>query len=214
MDKHFWHERWHRREIGFHRSDIHWALNRHWDEISADRAGRVLVPLCGKSLDLRWLAGRGHGVVGVELSGEAIEEFYREWRQSPTRTLSGRLQRWRAESIEIFEGDFFDYFTSTPFPLFYDRAALVALPREMRRRYLAHLRGLLAPDASGLLVTFEYDQASMDGPPFSVLADELGDCPDFRFELIERRDALADHPGFAQRGLTELQECAWRVSPA
>jgi thiopurine S-methyltransferase len=213
METHFWHERWHRREIGFHRSEIHWALKRHWDEISGGRAGRVMVPLCGKSLDLRWLAERGHGVVGVELSGRAVEEFYREWKKAPTCTRSGRLQHWRAGNVEIFEGDFFDYLNDEPFQLFYDRAALVALPQEMRGRYIDHLGSLLADNASGLLVTFEYDQASMDGPPFSVPADELGDYPGFRFELIERRDALADHPGFAQRGLTDLQECAWRVTP-
>lgn len=212
MESDFWHARWERREIGFHRSDIHWALERHWRAISPHGQGRVLVPLSGKSLDMRWLADRGHDVVGVELSEQAVREFYDEWGKVPTKTRSDSMRRWRADNVDLFEGDFFDFETDHPFELFYDRAALVALPREMRIGYLDHLHSLFADHASGLLVTFEYDQQCMDGPPFSVPASELGDYDGFRFELIERRDTLADHAAFAQRGLTALHECAWRVT--
>ncbi|NBB93463.1 MAG: thiopurine S-methyltransferase [Gammaproteobacteria bacterium] len=212
MEKDFWHERWHRGDITFHRSDIHWALNRHWRDISGSSAQRVLVPLCGKSLDLRWLARRGHDVVGIELSRNAIEAFYRDWGQEAAREPRGALERWQAGQVEIHEGDFFDFEADSPFPRFYDRAALVALPAAMRQTYLVHLRSLLADDAAGLLVTFEYAQNNMDGPPFSVMPDELDACAAFEFELLERRDALAEHPGFAERGLAALRECAWRVT--
>lgn len=212
MEKHFWKQRWQRGEIGFHRTQVHRALASYWDDISASSCTSVLVPLCGKSLDLRWLAQRGHGVVGVELSAGAIEAFYREWDQPATRTEAGRLQHWRAHNVEIFEGDFFDFESDTPFDLLYDRAALVALPEDMRARYLGHLRSQLSADATGLLITLEYDQSKMDGPPFSVSEDELRRHPGFSFELLERRDELADHPRFAERGLTALHECAWRVS--
>lgn len=102
------------------------------DDISRQDAGDVLVPLCGKSLDLRWLAQRGHDVVGVELSGQAVSEFYREWGKQPTRKPVGELFRWQADGVALFEGDFFEFRTDRAFELFYDRAALVALPREMR----------------------------------------------------------------------------------
>ncbi|HSH27002.1 MAG TPA: thiopurine S-methyltransferase [Wenzhouxiangella sp.] len=211
MEKHFWKQRWQRGETGFHRDRTHPALAHHWDDISTGSCAPALVPLCGKSLDLRWLAQRGHDVVGVELSAGAIEAFYREWDKPATRTRAGRLQHWRAQNVEIFEGDFFDFESDTPFDLFYDRAALVALPEDMRTRYLDHLRRQLSAQATGLLITLEYDQTQMDGPPFSVVENELRSHPGFSFELLERSDALTDHPRFAERGLTALHECAWRV---
>src|SRR5699024_2304846 len=203
---------WRQREIGFHQPEVHWALKSFWDQLSTEHVRRVLVPLCGKSLDLRWLAQRGHGVVGVELSGRAIEAFYHEWSKPAKRARAGRLQHWRAENVEIFEGDFFDFESSTPFDCFYDRAALVALPIDMRTRYLDHLRSQLSAQATGLLVTFEYQQSQMSGPPFSVSSDELSNHDNLSFELLERRDCLTDHPRFVDRGLTALQECAWRVT--
>lgn len=212
MENEFWHDRWRQGKIAFHRSDIHWALSACWPRIAATGSERVLVPLCGKSLDMRWLARAGHEVVGVELSGRAVREFHEEWGRKPGVSQAGRLTRWQADGIVLFEGDFFDYRPDAPFELFYDRAALVALPRDMRPGYLDHLRSVLAPNARGLLVTFEYDQLQMDGPPFSVPESQLHAHEGFCFELLERRDTLAEHPGFAERGLTALDECAWRVS--
>ncbi|NEZ03930.1 thiopurine S-methyltransferase [Wenzhouxiangella sp. XN201] len=211
MDRNFWNERWKRQEIGFHQSEIHWALKRHWAAVADGHAGRVLVPLCGKSLDLHWLARQGHGVVGIELSAQAVSEFYKEWGQTPTRMPAGPLIHWQAENIELFEGEFFDFKSGEAFELLYDRAALAALPREMRPGYLDHLRSLLGDHARGLLVTFEYDQTEMDGPPFAVLEDELVDYAGLQFQLLERRDVLAEHARFAERGLTALHECAWLV---
>jgi len=214
MDKDFWLKRWQRDEIGFHQSDIHWALKRHWDAMIAETAGDVLIPLCGKSLDMCWLAKRGHEVTGVELSGRAIEAFFQEWGQRPTRSSAGELTSWRAVDIELVRGDFFDYVTDQPFDLFYDRAALVALPHDMRPAYLDHLRSLLNDKARGLLVTFEYDQTEMDGPPFAVVEKELIGYAGMHFQLLERRDVLTGHARFAERGLTALHECAWLVGHA
>ncbi len=212
MEGEFWHERWQRGEIGFHRSDVHWALSDYWKDVAGGRRTGVLVPLCGKSLDMHWLAERGHAVTGVELSGQAVEEFFDEWGRQPTRSSTGGLSYWRAGGVELVEGDFFDYVADQPFELFYDRAALIALPHAMRQKYLDHLRSLLTDDASGLLVTFEYDQEQMSGPPFAVPEEELEGYAELRFQLLERREALPEHPGFVERGLAALHECAWRVT--
>lgn len=214
MDRDFWNERWNRHEIGFHQSDIHWALKRYWHEIADGHADRVLVPLCGKSLDMRWLAEKGHEVTGIELSGTAVEEFFEEWGMQPTQSAATELTYWRAGGVELVEGDFFGYLNNESFDLFYDRAALIALPREMRPSYLDYLRSLLGKNACGLLVTFEYDQSEMDGPPFAVLEDELTAYASMQFQLLERRDVLAEHARFAERGLTALHECAWLVTVA
>lgn len=217
MDANFWHERWQRREIGFHLDSVHWGLPPYWAGIAGDESSPVLAPLCGKSMDLHWLAERGHRVTGLELSGQAIAEFFDAAGLSPNRESLDQespetTTRWSAGPYTLVEGDFFDWRASEPFQRFYDRAALVALPPSMRPRYLAHLHGQLAPDARGLLITFEYDQSQMNGPPFAVPESELHETPDFEFSLLERRDVLDGHPGFAERGLTALHECAWKVA--
>ncbi|MGB0513503.1 MAG: thiopurine S-methyltransferase [Wenzhouxiangellaceae bacterium] len=212
MDANFWHERWQRREIGFHRDSRHWGLPGHWSDVVGDDRSSVLVPLCGKSLDLRWLAARGHAVTGLELSGQAIAEFFQHAGITPDQEPSDHATRWSAGPYTLIEGDFFDWRAREPFRLLYDRAALVALPPSMRPRYLAHLHGQLAADARGLLITVEYDQNQMKGPPFAVPESELRDTPGFEFTLLERRDVLGQHAGFAERGLTALHEFAWRVA--
>ncbi len=83
--------------------------------------------------------------------------------------------RYQAGGVTLFVGDVLATSPGLlgPIDALYDRAALVALPPELRPRYVAHLRGLVAPGTPGLLVTLEYPQEVMDGPPFAVLADEV-----------------------------------------
>lgn len=160
----FWHERWTGNQIGFHEGAPNRYLTEHWDlDVSS-----VLVPLCGKSTDLAWLAERGHAVTGVELSPIACEAFFQERGITPTRTPSGAFVRWEGQGVTLLQGDFFEL--EGHFDAFWDRAAMIALPADVRPRYAAHLRRL-AP--KGLLVTLAYDQAKMEGPPFSVPVDEV-----------------------------------------
>lgn len=209
MEKKFWLERWQRNEIGFHRDSVHPALERYWPRVTGGACDPVLVPLCGKSLDMRWLAERGHPVIGVELDYGAIKAFFREAGMQPTRDDSGPLPRWSADGITLYGGDFFEFSPASRFRLVYDRAALIALPPEMRPGYLDRLAALLAPDARGLLITLEYEQKAMQGPPFSVLEEELEAHPAFDFECLERADVLASHPRFAERGLSWLNEAVY-----
>ncbi|MGK7294893.1 MAG: thiopurine S-methyltransferase [Candidatus Wenzhouxiangella sp. M2_3B_020] len=215
MDRDFWQQRWQRNEIGFHRDDIHPALERHWAGIARDSSQAVLVPLCGKSLDLHWLAERGHAVVGIELAEPAVAAFFDEAGLQPRVDEVGSLRRWRWGRIEIYQGDFFHFRPDRSFELLYDRAALIALPPEMRPEYLRHLDSLLARPSEGLLITLEYPQDCMDGPPFSVMGDELTRFErvhsGLRFERLECRDVLATHPRFRDRGLPWLSECEYRV---
>lgn len=213
MNRQFWHERWRRNEIGFHRDSVHPALECHWSAVAGDSRPPVLVPLCGKSLDLHWLARRGHDVVGVEVDGSAIEAFFEEAGLVPDySTRSAAMPMWQSGRISILEGDFFEFTPDTPFELVYDRAALIALPRTMRQAYLDHLAGMLTPLANGLLITLEYDQHEMDGPPFAVLPDELDASDSFDFELVERRDVPGSRPGFGEHGLKWLSESSYRFS--
>ena len=212
MQKDFWHDRWQHNKIGFHRDSVHPALVKHWPAASHGDRAPVLVPLCGKSLDMLWLARNGHAVVGVELDRRAAEAFFDEAGVSPEIDETGPLPSFSAGGVTIFAGDFFEFNPSEKYRLVYDRAALIALPPEMRKRYLTQLASLLAPGARGLLITLEYPQAAMQGPPFSVMPDELAGVPAFEFERLERVDAMADNPRFADSGLTWLNEVAYGLT--
>ena len=92
MQPEFWHKKWASNQIGFHLPEVNPYLQRHWPELRSRQTARVLVPLCGKSLDLAWLAGRGHQVLGVELSEKAIEDFFSEHQIEPQISEQGRVQ--------------------------------------------------------------------------------------------------------------------------
>ncbi|MCK5874533.1 MAG: thiopurine S-methyltransferase [Alcanivoracaceae bacterium] len=205
----FWLERWQRGEIGFHLPRPHLKLLRHWRSAASGGGEPVLVPLCGKSLDMGWLASQGHGICGVELSAVALEDFVAEAGLS----LDRRGSDYTGVGWHLHCGDWFDFSTAEPFSLFYDRAALIALPPALRERYVAHLLDQLTNDARGLLITLEYDRRQMDGPPFSVDADEVrrlfGDRA--RVSELERADIISREPRFRERGLACLEEVVWLV---
>ncbi|MCI0993787.1 thiopurine S-methyltransferase [Pseudomonas corrugata] len=215
MDPEFWHKRWSTNQIGFHSLEVNSYLQRFWPPMGLEQGSRVLVPLCGKTLDLLWLADQGHSVLGVELSEKAITDFFDEHQLTPSVSEEGAFKVFRAGRIEIRCGDFF---ALSPEDLvgcaaLYDRAALIALPAQMRERYTAHLQSLL-PGCAGLLITLEYNQAEMPGPPFSVSDDEvqrlLGNR--WQLEILQEQDVLEESWKFIQAGVTRLDERVYRIS--
>ena len=216
MDPHFWHERWETGQIGFHQDDINPYLVRYWPSLGRSRGERVFVPLCGKSRDMFWLLEQGFEVVGVEISPIAVESFFAEHRLSPLVSREASHLRWKIDTLEILCGDFFELQRSDIGNCrgLYDRAALIALPYEMRPRYVDHLSSLLNPHAGGLLISLEYDQARMSGPPFSVSDAEVlrlfGET--YTVQQLSRTDILHSQPKFMERGLTRLSEQAWHIT--
>ncbi len=210
MKKEFWLERWERGEIGFHQDEINPYLRQYWSELSNSHVGEVFVPLCGKSLDMTWLRRHGCKVFGVELSSIAVQDFFRENGQSPTRAISGKFESCEADGIRILCGDFFDLSKDDMVHVsaVYDRASLVALPPDMRERYARHLVDILRPATQILLVTFDYPQAEMQGPPFAVSVNDVetlyGKYADVR--LLAQKDTLPENPRFVQRGVTRMEE--------
>jgi len=215
MEEGFWHERWERGEIGFHRSELHWALLAHWKALGVSTNASVLVPLCGKSRDLHWLAEQGHQVTGVELNALAVDSFFKEWpTPNPPAVTTVEdpkgLTHYHAGSIELICGNFFDVdIASAGHEAFYDRAALIAMPAKMRGPYLDHLHHLLHPGAVGLLVAFEYQSTRNIGPPFSVFSEEITSHQGFEAKLLERKDVLSEHPGMRARGVRDLHEAIY-----
>ena len=165
MEADFWHERWRRKEIGWHESAAHPFLTGHFAKLMLARGSRVFVPLCGKSLDIAWLLANGYRVAGAELSEIAITELFQELGVKPAITRLGKLAHYSARDIDIFVGDIFDLTAAMLGPLeaIYDRAALVALPRPMREQYSLHLRNITRT-APQLLITFEYNQQLTSHP--------------------------------------------------
>lgn len=211
MDADFWHERWLARELGFHEGRPNALLVRFLDVLALDADARIFVPLCGKTIDIHWLLARGHRVVGVELSRTAVEELFAELDCEPAITRRGAHECFTARDIEVYVGDFFDLTAAQlgRIDAVYDRAALVALPEQMRRRYAVHL-SQITNVARQLLICFEYDQQAMDGPPFSVPGNALKSLYGTHYEL--RRLAEVEFPG-GLKGNCPALECAWQLQP-
>lgn len=216
MEPSFWHERWERAEIGFHQQTINVHLQQFWNRLELGAGQRVFVPLCGKSHDLLWLAGEGHPVTGVEISPLAVETFFVENGLTPQRWRDGAFEVWEADEIRILLGDFFALEPRHVADCagVYDRASLIALPSAMRQQYARHLPAILSPNAPVLLVTLEYDQTAMAGPPFSVGEEEVRAlyAPTHAVELLVIRDALAEASRWRERGLTWLLEKGYRLA--
>jgi thiopurine S-methyltransferase len=168
----------------------------------------VLVPLCGKAVDLAYLAGLGHDVVGVELVEDAVAAFFAEHALTPTIARDEAFVRYQAGGITILAGDVFATTPGVlgPIDALYDRAALIALPPDLRARYVEHLRGMLAAGTPGLLVTLEYPQDAMAGPPFAVLEDEVRQLYD-GVEVTLLDDEPADAPRLRAAGVSARERC-------
>lgn len=214
MNPDFWHERWQANQIGFHQAQVTPLLERHWEAIAAPPEARVFVPLCGKSLDMVWFASRGHGVLGVELSQQAVDQFFAEHALTPEIWDSCYGRHHVANGIEIILGDVFalDAHALSGCTAVFDRAALIALPPDLRQRY-ADVHASLPAGCRGLLITLEYPQHEKSGPPFSVPEDEVQALygRDWRIDRLARDDILEAQQAFREEGVTALSTCACRI---
>lgn len=210
MKPDYWLERWREGRIGFHRADVNPRLVEHLPRL--DDCVRVLVPLCGKSADLDWLAAHGLEVVGVELSELAARAFFEERRLEPQRRQQGAFVVYQHGAVQIWVGDFFatDEATLGSFDAVYDRAAMIALPEDLRARYVAHLPTLLTPKAKLLLLTLHFDAEG--GPPFSVSPAEVErSYPQASITALASVDARADAPGPVERGASFVHENVYSI---
>lgn len=204
MEIAFWEARWKENRIGFHEGKPNALLSKHIAHLG--ETSRVLVPLCGKTEDMAFLRTQGHEVVGIEAVEDAVAAFFRERGIEPHVHDHARVRVYRGEGVTIITGDVFactkeDVGSVTAL---YDRAALVALPEPMRAEYAAHLQSLLEPDARGLLITFDYDQARMQGPPFAVSSAEVARLwPSAK--LLD--EVSAESPRFQAAGVPVVERC-------
>lgn len=178
MEAEFWHDRWENNRLGFHQADVNEHLKRHWKAVGPQAGEKVFVPLCGKAHDLAWLKAQGHPVLGVELSPIPCRDFFGERGLVPSVDTGEHFTRRVHEGIELWCGDFFHVTAAdlADVSLVYDRAALIALPKDSRRRYAEHLKEITPAGTRTLLITLDYpEQGSFRGPPFNVSDDEVRD---------------------------------------
>lgn len=203
MDHEFWESRWTTGQIGFHEGKVNEFLAANVQRLAGRR--RVLVPLCGKAEDLMFLAQAGHEVVGIEMVESAVQAFFAEHSLVPQVSVrAGGIREYAAAGIRILNGDLFcvDSDQVGEIDAIYDRAALIALPPEMRRRYAERVAMWAQPGAKLLLITLEYDLSLKQGPPFSVDGDEIRACYPHAAvdELWHQHTKLAGDVAATERG--------------
>ncbi|PKM17617.1 MAG: thiopurine S-methyltransferase [Gammaproteobacteria bacterium HGW-Gammaproteobacteria-15] len=211
MNPEFWQEKWQKREIAFHQAAANPLLISWFNQLALAPGANVFLPLCGKSLDIHWLLAQGYHVVGAELSEIAVQELFAELGLTPTVSSAGNLKLYQADKLQVFVGDIFQLSENTlgPVAAIYDRAALVALPDAMRQRYAQHLI-TISQRAPQLVICFEYDQALLPGPPFSVDSFEMHKLYSSVYSLncLEKLDV----PGGLKRKC-QASEIGWLLTP-
>lgn len=212
MEKKFWHEKWEKNDIGFHQTQVHPDLKAFYSIFGKVTA--VFVPLCGKSADMIWLREQGLEVIGCELDERAVRDFFQENELEFTvENVSDDHQLYRAKDIKIYQGDFFTLELQEKFDLVYDRAAMVALPAEMRSLYAQKLAMLMQKNAANaLLIVLEYDQSQKKLPPFSVELDELKRHFN-SFEITCLKDSGPIKGFFSQYPQIEASHKLYRLAP-
>ncbi|HEV2614121.1 MAG TPA: thiopurine S-methyltransferase [Gammaproteobacteria bacterium] len=186
MSNNYWLEHWEQGITKFHRDSVNPLLEKYWPELNLATNTTVLVPLCGKSLDMLWLAAQSHNVIGIELSPIACENFFTENKLGYKKEIKNKFTCYFNENIKLYCGDFFDLTTEIIPEILavYDRAALIALPNDLRKQYAEHLIKLISPNGQILLLTHS-SPGIIQGPPYSVSPQEIENLFSARFDIKE-----------------------------
>ncbi|WP_133471620.1 thiopurine S-methyltransferase [Paraglaciecola marina] len=207
MEKEYWISKWQNKELGFHQPSVNPLLESHFSKLALEEGARIFIPLCGKTLDVGWLLSLGYQVVGIEMVESAVIQLFEELQVTPNIKTIGKLKCYRAGELEIYVGDIFDLTLDIlgDVDAVYDRAALVALPEGLRKKYAVHLP-LITKHAKQLLISFVYDQNKMAGPPFSVDDNEVNNHYRVAYSLTLLAD---DKVKEAVKGNKDVLEKVW-----
>ncbi len=210
MEPDFWIERWKNRQIGFHESETNALLRKHLPEAWKVSGKKVFVPLCGKTLSIHWFLELGLDVIGVELSEIAILELFDELNLKPKIEEISFGKKFSSKSLIVFQSDFFKLSSRElgAIDFSFDRASLVALPKDLRAQYTKHLIEI-TENAAQLLIVFEYDQTASTGPPFSISEQEISEhySKKYSYNCLEKKDLEG---GF--RTATHATENVWLLN--
>lgn len=210
-----WRDRWKQNRIGFHESTVNPYLLRYLPAFNLNPGDTIFLPLCGKAHDIAWLAEQGFKVVGIELSEIAIESFFSEHSLQFEQSASDRFILRKNGNISLIQGDYFDLQARdlSDCKMVYDRAALIAIDAANRNRYCAHMLSIIPQYTDQLLITLDYDQAQMQGPPYAVTETEVHLYYESEYSInrLEQNDVLDERPRWREQGLTALNETVYQL---
>jgi thiopurine S-methyltransferase len=215
IDKQHWLDRWQEDRIGFHEAAVNRHLQNQLPRFALEAGSCLFLPLCGKAHDIAWIAQQGYEVIGIELSAIAIEAFFDEHDLDYERFDSDRFGVYKSGNISLLQGDFFDLRNDDlgACSFVYDRAALIAMDAPDRPRYCEHMLSIVPAASNMLLITMDYEQSEMRGPPFAVPGEEIYRYYDdaFSINLIESNDIIDERPRWREAGLSGLSELVFRL---
>jgi thiopurine S-methyltransferase len=213
----FWLDKWQNNDIPFHLELPHPLLDRFWPLLQAKQKNTVLVPLCGKSQDIYWLSQKGLAVIGIELSPIAIKAFFDNNQLEFEKNPKGNFIYYQSQNITLICGDIFKLTKEDlgQIDYIYDRAALIALSSPLRKKYGQHLLNLAPQLKRMLLISNEYPQHLMQGPPFSVDQTMVKNYYGYRLsykKIYQRTAVLTEKDSLFKRGLKELTHTVYLLS--
>ena len=215
VDNQQWLDRWRENRIGFHEGAVNRYLEKYLPQFGLPVGSRVFMPLCGKAHDIVWLAAKGYEVIGIELSQLAVEAFFEEQGLDHERFDTDRFGIYKSGKICLLQGDYFDLRNHdlAECSLVYDRASLIAMDKADRQHYCDHMLSIVPSTAGMLLITMEYQQNEMQGPPFAVSGDEVKRYYGAAFSIreLESNDILDERPRWREVGLGSLVEHVFRL---
>lgn len=207
----FWLDRWKNGRIGFHQEGVNPKLIEFWPILP--KGSHILVPLCGKSNDMIWLAEQGYRVTGIEISSLAVIQFLGDNDLAYDTHQEGELKIHTVHGLplRIVEGDYFQ-FSETDFYACYDRAAMVAMPESRRADYVTHTLNRLTATACILLISLHYD-GDKQGPPFSIEEQSIPSLWGVDIQKIASENLALTNPQYKEQGHSIFEESVWRLQP-
>lgn len=209
-----WLACWKENNIGFHRHTTNPLLEQYCPSLQLPPGSTVLVPLCGKSLDMLWLISQGYQIIGVELSAIACEAFFQENHLDFSIEKTALFTIYRHPAITLYCGDFFNLSPAMipEIKAVYDRAALIALPPPLRQRYSQHLAQLMS-SGEILLIAIDSDD-SVTGPPYVVKSAEVKQlfAPTFVINELARVAYPEINSQLQNKGYRSITEVVYRLT--
>ncbi|XP_071835510.1 probable thiopurine S-methyltransferase isoform X1 [Apostichopus japonicus] len=195
-----WVNIWKKGKTKFHKKDVHSIIKTYLPRlIEGKKNPTFLLPLCGKSVDMKWLLDQGLNVSGCEIAEEGVEQFFQENNidftvESLGGKIEGKLYKGKKLPVTIYVCDFFELpsVTSCRYDCVWDRGSLAAINTKDRSRYCNVMKKLLKADGRWLLDVFELDHVKFAGPPFNQDTEELRQLIgiQYDFEQLRRKDAM------------------------
>ncbi len=211
-----WHSHWTRKSPGFHEGQVNRYLEQFLDLYSIEPGDTIFMPLCGKSVDIYWLSQHDYKVVGVELSEVAILAFFEESNLDFVSSRQAAFTVYKAHNITLYQGDFMHLQAQdlSDCKLVYDRASIVAIESFNRQTYKQKMLQIIPQGTPMLVITLEYDQDIIQGPPFSVPLNEIISLysPPYSVEILQKNELIDERPKWREQGLLSFTESAYRLS--